>query len=95
LLAGDETTVVFWLPVKGDFPFEDLLLSRDGSYVTHLHQRPGSIGTWRMEGDTITLDGWMGDEQYEIRDVHVDGHELRGVAEGKELVMRRKVSRLR
>jgi hypothetical protein len=93
LLAGDETTVVFWLPVKGDFPFEDLLLDRQGRYYTHIHHHIGCMGNWRMDGDTITLDGWMGDELYVISDVHVDEHELRGV--GGDLVMRRKVSRVR
>jgi hypothetical protein len=88
-LAGEGTAGVFWIPVKGDFPFEDLLLQRDGQYVTHLHDRPGAFGTWHMDGDTLTLDGWMGDEQYVLRGVHVDAHELRGVVGSTTIVLRR------
>jgi hypothetical protein len=88
-LAGEGTAGVFWIPVKGDFPFEDLLLRRDGQYVTHLHDRPGAFGTWHMDGDTLTLEGWMGDGQYVLRGVHVDAHELRGVAESTTIVLRR------
>lgn len=88
-LAGAGTSGVFWIPEKGDFPDADLLLLPDGRYFTHQHDRPASAGTWRMNGDTLTLDGWMGDEQYEISDVHIDGHELRGSAGGVKLVLRR------
>ena len=88
-LAGEGTDGVFWIPVKGDFPFEDLLLGRDGQYFTHLHDRPAAFGTWRMDGDTLTLNGWMGDGQYVIRGVHIDEREFRGFAEGAPIVLRR------
>jgi hypothetical protein len=88
-LAGEGTAGVFWIPAKGDFPFEDLLLQRDGQYVTHLHDRPGASGTWQMDGDALTLEGWMGDGPYVLRRVHVDEHELRGFAEGTMIVLRR------
>jgi hypothetical protein len=88
-LAGDGTAGVFWIPAKGDFPFEDLLLQRDGQYVTHLHDRPGAFGTWHMDGDTLTLDGWMGDGQYVLRGVHVDAHELRGLEGSTTIVLHR------
>jgi hypothetical protein len=88
-LAGEGTTGVFWIPVKGDFPYPDLLLQRDGRYITHLHDRPAAFGTWRLEGDTLTLEGLMGDGPYVLRRVHVDEHELRGFAEGTMIVMHR------
>ena len=88
-LAGEGTAGVFWIPVKGDFPFEDLLLSRDGHYFTHLHDHPAAVGTWRIDGDSLTLDGWMGDGQYVISGVHVDEHELRGFAGSTTIVLHR------
>jgi hypothetical protein len=88
-LAGEGTAGVFWIPVKGDFPFEDLLLTRDGQYVTHLHDRPGAFGAWHMDGGTLTLEGWMGVGPYVLRGVHFDAHELRGVADGTTIVLRR------
>jgi ferredoxin len=89
-LAGKGTGGVFWIPVKGDFPFEDLMLLRDGHYFTHLHEHPASSGTWRMDGDTLTLDAWMGDGQYVLRAVHVDAHELRGLTGSTPIVLHRK-----
>jgi hypothetical protein len=88
-LAGEGERGIFWIPVKGDFPFEDLLLLRDGHYFTHLHDHPAAVGTWRMDGAALTLDGWMGDDPYVIDEVRVGAHELRGVAGGTPIVLRR------
>jgi hypothetical protein len=88
-LAGDGAAGVFWLPVKGDFPDEDLLLTPDGLYTTHFDSHPGSFGVWRVVGDTLTLGTWLGDRQWVVRGLRVDGRELRGQVNGAPLVMRR------
>jgi hypothetical protein len=42
-----------------------------------------------MDGDTLTLEGWMGDGPCVLRRVHVDEHELRGFADGTMIVLHR------
>jgi hypothetical protein len=82
----------FWMPVRGAFPDDDLLLTPDGKFLTHLHQRPSSMGTFQLEGTTLTLHGWMGDGDWVVTSMYVHGATLEGVAEGKPLVMRRSSS---
>ena len=101
-LAG-EGDGIFWIPVKGAFPDEDLLLLPDGSYITHLHDRPSSAGMWRLEEKRLILEGFMGSGTWIVESVRlkssgqgkvVNGSkggsqvELHGHAEGEALVMR-------
>lgn len=48
-----------------------------------------STGTFRLEGTTLTLHGWMGDGDWVVSSVRVTDATLEGMAEGKPLVMRR------
>jgi len=88
-LAGTSDDGVFWIPVSGAFIDEDLLLEPDGRYVTHLHERPASSGTYTVIGDTLTLEGYLGDGRFVVEHVTVRDGVLRGVAEGAPLVMKR------
>jgi hypothetical protein len=88
-LAGKDDWGLAWIPVKGQFLFDDLVLHPDGTYDTHLHERPGSFGHWRVDGDTLTLDAWLGDGEFVVRGLRVDGRRLQGGSSDGPLVMRR------
>ncbi|HXK17936.1 MAG TPA: hypothetical protein VNG33_09045 [Polyangiaceae bacterium] len=89
-LAGRTGTPgIFWMAKIGGFLDEDLLLMPDGTYITHLHQHPGSAGEWSLEGDVLTLHGWLGDRTFVVRSLRIQGNELRGVGEDGPLVMKK------
>jgi len=89
-LAGRMGTLgIFWIPKNDGFLDEDLLLMPDGTYITHLHQHPGSAGEWSLDRDVLTLHGWLGDRTFVIRSLRIRGNELRGVGDDGPLVMKK------
>jgi hypothetical protein len=85
-LASTEGTA--WVSATGDLGVEDVMFFSDGRYISHLHQRPFSAGPWRLNGETLTLEGWMGQYSLVIEHVHLKGKEVHGMVDGAELALR-------
>jgi hypothetical protein len=62
--------------------FEELTLSADGTFQSHLHARPFTSGTWTQEGASIVLKGADG-SVVQVTAVERRGKIVAGSVEGK------------
>jgi hypothetical protein len=88
--AGKGEDGYFWLPTVNDhFPEEDLLAMPNGTYITHLHERPNSSGRWSIVGDVLTLDGWYGEGPFVLQSLRIQGDDLTATSTGGAIFMQR------
>ncbi|MGH7436042.1 MAG: hypothetical protein ACRENE_10250 [Polyangiaceae bacterium] len=91
-LAGDDGGV-FWLPAPNEertgILSDDVLLLPEGAFITHIHERPGVAGRWRLSGDTLLFDFGGGTKNLAITSVRVRKRELQGLVDGRPVVLRR------
>ncbi len=90
-LTGTDEGGRFWIPTARAQGFDDadLLLTPDGRYVTHLHDRPSSAGPFSLDGDTLTLHQWSGDATLVMRELRLEGSVLRAKGVDGELEFER------
>jgi hypothetical protein len=82
----------FWIPRdEGVTPLlvDDVLLDPDGRFTNHIHEHPGLVGRWRVEGDTLTFYDQQDVELIVIKSVRVSTRTLYGYVDGRPARFRR------
>ena len=67
-----------WSVIKAQTSFESITLIADGTYISHLYDRPFDSGKWALSGTTLTLTSDAGSEMNKIfTKVSLEGNRLR------------------
>lgn len=67
-----------WIVIKAQTSFASITFINDGTYISHLYDRPFDSGKWTLNGATLTLASSAGSEMNKIfTKVSIDGDRLR------------------
>ena len=67
-----------WVVIKAQTSFASITFINDGTYVSHLNDRPFDSGKWELNGATLTLTSDAGYEMNKIfTKVSIEGNRLR------------------